>query len=416
MCKNTQKIETYNYNTHKSTIIDKFDINLKDFYNLEEIQFRNFNFKEIGPPAMVPLDIRLKSFKDDPPFKKLTVLHVSSIYGLPYPEQVPNLEKLVIEDCVDDSLIPVYEKLKILCLKNVSKKLYSLPLMPKLENLECSSSYIRELPEYPLLKSLILDYNSSLKNVPFIETLKMLKIIYNSQITELPDYPNLDTLSVNSCASLVLLPNSPGITELNVNNCPLLTNIPSILSNLKTLRVVNCDNLRSLHDLKSTKLRKLHFRNNGNRIVLKFPDPIGIPNITKIVTSAKKRPFYIKADWRSRSKTMIFMKLLMRHHIKEGYILVETLRAPGDNSKPSKKPEPQKVPSINEFANFLGAYHEYQNKLAQNRPIQNNPVQNHNTQTNSNQIILIRNLNKSEPKQVLYYFNETVRDLIFGNR
>jgi hypothetical protein len=176
--------------------------------------------------------------------------------------------------------------------------------------------------------------------------------------------------------------------------------------------------LRSLHDLKSTKLRKLHFRNKGKGL-LKFPDPAGVPNITKIATSAKKRPYYIKVDWRNKSKTMIFIRLLMKHHIKEGYILVETLRAPGDNSKPSKKPVPV-IPFISErkpildIANILSAYHEYQNKLTQNKSAQNNPIQNHNTQTNST--ILIRNLNTSQPKQVLYYFNETVRDLIFGNK
>ena len=167
-------------------------------------------------------------------FKKLKFIHLDCSHKLietPNLIKVPNLEELVLEDCINLSMvhpsIGVHKKLKVLNLKGC-ENLKSLPSKFEMESLEI----------------LILSRCAKVKKIPeFGRNMERVYKLYldGSGITKLPasieNLTGLASLKLKDCKNLVCLPNTIFNLKLlkvvDISGCSKFVRMPEILGNAK---------------------------------------------------------------------------------------------------------------------------------------------------------------------------------------
>ncbi|XP_042512354.1 disease resistance protein RUN1-like isoform X2 [Macadamia integrifolia] len=217
---------------------------------------------------------------------------------------VPNLEKLILEDC--DSLIEVHESinsLKNLVILNMEgskmKEVWKgTKYLTKLKDLNLSySHYLTHTPDFfglPNLEKLNLEGCESLvdvhesinrlenlvilnmkwskikevwKGTNYFTKLKDLNLSYSRYLTHTPDFsglPNLEKLNLTGCEGLVEVHGSIGhlkkLVNLDLHYCKNLKNLPSGISklvSLETLDISCCEELETLGMLRWGGLESL---------------------------------------------------------------------------------------------------------------------------------------------------------------
>ncbi|GMY08048.1 TMV resistance protein N-like, partial [Fagus crenata] len=190
-------------------------------------------------------------------FEKLKFIHLDSSHKLietPDLTKVPNLEELVLEDCINlskvHSSIGVHKKLKVLNLEGC-ENLKSLPSKFVMESLEI----------------LILSRCAKLKNIPeFGGNMKRVCKLYldGSGITKLPasieNLTGLVSLKLNDCKNLVCLPstifNLKLLKVVNISRCSKFERLPEILGNAESVEELDVSGTALRHIPSSIGLLK----------------------------------------------------------------------------------------------------------------------------------------------------------------
>uniref|UniRef100_A0A2N9I3K5 Uncharacterized protein n=1 Tax=Fagus sylvatica TaxID=28930 RepID=A0A2N9I3K5_FAGSY len=175
-------------------------------------------------------------WKGTKPFEKLKFIRLDSSHKLietPDLTKVPNLEELVLEDCIDllgvHPSIGVHKKLKVLNLKGC-KNLKSLPSKFEMESLEI----------------LILSRCAKVKKIPeFGGKMKCLCKLYldGIAISKLPasiEYlTGLASLILRDCKNLVCVPstifNLKLLKDVDISGCSKFERLPEILGNAESV-------------------------------------------------------------------------------------------------------------------------------------------------------------------------------------
>ena len=176
--------------------------------------------------------------------------------------RVPNLEKLVLNGCINlhevHPSIMIHKRLTLLVLKNC-KSLRSLPNKFEIESLE----------------TLILSGYSKIIRIPkFLGNMKHLSKLHleETAITKLPSsiehLTNLDSLHLRDCKNLVCLPSIicsfKSLKNINLAGCSKLDCLPEKLWNVESLEKLNADGITlkeppssifTLENLKELSLR-----------------------------------------------------------------------------------------------------------------------------------------------------------------
>lgn len=118
--------------------------------------------------------------------------------------------------------------------------LASIPLLPNLENLECTyCQLVVDIPCFPHLMNFICVGCPLLAVIPPFPILMNLLCDWCTSIAVIPPLPNLQCLMCNNCPSITIIPYLPNLSRLYCGGCPSLTTIP-FLYNLIYLECYDC--------------------------------------------------------------------------------------------------------------------------------------------------------------------------------
>ncbi|XP_050240615.1 disease resistance protein RUN1-like isoform X2 [Quercus robur] len=234
-------------------------------------------------------------------FERLKIIEMnesSNLIETPDFTKVPNLEKLVLEDCINltgvHPSIGVHKKLTLLNLKGC-KNLKTLPNKFEIES----------------LKILILSGCSKVRKIPeFEENMqRVLKLYLNgTAITKLPTsighLTGLALLNIRDCKSLTCLPNTifnlKFLTDVNIFGCRKLGRLPENLGNAESIEKLDLSEtairqvpssislLKNLKVLSFFGCKGLSSSNNSWYELLPFyfmprsPNPVGLSSLSSL--------------------------------------------------------------------------------------------------------------------------------------
>jgi Leucine-rich repeat (LRR) protein len=163
-----------------------------------------------------------------------------------------SLEYLVCNGCHEIRKIKEQPNLIGLDCSNIYNRHLTLPkTFLKLKELSCAYTYVRKIPETPMLEYLNITgtYIIEIPDNPHLHTLKCEQTLIqhiplligldslscgSSQIEILETFPNLHFLSCSNCVELRILRTQPNLRTLNCNYCPNLREI-DVQPNVTTL-------------------------------------------------------------------------------------------------------------------------------------------------------------------------------------
>eukprot|EP01040_Poterioochromonas_malhamensis_P007450 gene7450-8036_t len=167
-----------------------------------------------------------------------------------------------------------------LSLWEVSTRIHSFDLIQRLEIASCKG--LIHLPMMPELKSLKLE-NTDLQIIPSLVKLKRLLIRDCDELVQINAFqPLLQEAVLEGCSKLsdLSFANRP-IKSLRIRTLPVLTDV-SMLSQVKTLEITQCDGLKSVNSLSG----RLGVENDQRTILLKnlqnVEDYSGLHNIYQL--------------------------------------------------------------------------------------------------------------------------------------
>lgn len=242
-----------------------YKLELKNFSSMIHIplveSLRSIRVLELGNCTNVV------SIPSLPHLEELTMKWCPQVKNLAY---FPKINRLIVNDCNHLDLrnfrSPTLLLLDCKDCRNISK-LPDVTELPSLTLLDCSSTDVRLIPDYPNLR--VLECNnllslSALPNCPNLEKidcsecigidhipdqlseLQYLDCSQCERIEQLPYFPNLSILLCRELFRLEQIPIYPNLEELNCSWCILLSEIPGYPISLRVLNCVGCSSLTEL--------------------------------------------------------------------------------------------------------------------------------------------------------------------------
>lgn len=186
-----------------------------------------------------------------PHFYKLKLTNFSSVIHIPLVECLRLLRVLELENCTDEVSIPSLPDLEELIIK-WCPQIKELAYFPKITRLVVNDCFRMDLKNFQAPNLLYLDCKDCgyLFNLPFVNHVPSLTRLdcSSTAVRKIPDYPKLEILLCNHLLGLSTLPNCPKLEKLECTECMDIDHIPNQFSELQYLDCSYCDRIEQLPD------------------------------------------------------------------------------------------------------------------------------------------------------------------------